>query len=112
MVEYVFSLDSTFSALSDSTRRDILRRVSDEELSVGQLARFYDLTFAAVSKHLKVLEKARLIIKRRNGKERLVSLAPQALADAADYIEWYKQFMEGRLDALEVYLKEDQDGRS
>jgi DNA-binding transcriptional ArsR family regulator len=77
-----------------------------------QLARFYDLTFAAVSKHLKVLEKARLIIKRRKGKERLVSLAPQALADAADYIEWYKQFMEGRLDALEVYLKEDQDGRS
>jgi DNA-binding transcriptional ArsR family regulator len=112
MVEYVFSLDSTFGALSDPTRRDILRRVSDEELSVGQLARFYDLTFAAVSKHLKVLEKARLIIKRRKGKERLVSLAPQALADAADYIEWYKQSMEGRLDALEVYLKEDQDGRS
>jgi DNA-binding transcriptional ArsR family regulator len=111
MVEYTFSLDSTFGALSDPTRRDILRRVSDAELSVGQLARFYDLTFAAVSKHLKVLEKARLIIKRRNGKEQLVSLAPQALADAAEYIEWYKQFMQGRLDALEIYLKEDQNGR-
>ncbi len=110
MVEYTFSLDSTFGALSDPTRRDILRRVSDTELSVGQLARFYDLTFAAVSKHLKVLEKAALIVKRRNGKEQLVSLAPQALADAADYIEWYKQFMEARLDALEIYLKENQDG--
>src|SRR5579862_9331496 len=111
MVEYAFSLDSTFGALSDPTRRDILRRVSDAELSVGQLARFYDLTFSAVSKHLKVLEKARLIIKRRNGKEQLVSLAPQALAEAAQYIEWYKQFMESRLDALEIYLKEDQNGR-
>ena len=111
MVEYTFSLDSTFGALSDPTRRDILRRVSDAELSVGQLARFYDLTFSAISKHLKVLEKARLIIKRRNGKEQLVSLAPQALADAAEYIEWYKQFMESRLDALEIYLKEDQNGR-
>jgi DNA-binding transcriptional ArsR family regulator len=110
MVEYSLSLDSTFGALSDPTRRDILRRVSDDELSVGQLARFYDLTFAAVSKHLKVLEKARLIIKRRNGKEQLVSLAPQALAEAVEYIEWYKQFMESRLDALEIYLKEDQNG--
>lgn len=111
MVEHTISLDSTFGALSDPTRRDILRRISDGELSVGQLARFYDLTFAAVSKHLKVLEKAQLIAKRRNGKEQLVRLAPQAMADAADYIEWYKQFMEKRLDALETYLKESQNGQ-
>jgi DNA-binding transcriptional ArsR family regulator len=111
MVEYTFSLDSTFGALSDPTRRDILRRVSDSELSVGQIAKFYDLTFAAVSKHLRVLERAKLVIKRRKGKEQLVSLAPQALADASEYLEWYHRLMEGRLDALEIYLKEDQNGR-
>ncbi len=111
MVEYTFTLDNTFGALADNTRRDILRRVSEAELSVSQLAKNYDLTFAAVSKHLKVLERAKLVIKRRNGKEQLVSLAPQAMADAAQYIEWYKQFMESRLDALEIYLKEDQNGR-
>lgn len=112
MVEYTFSLDNTFAALADNTRRDILRRVSTVELSVSEIARNYDLTFAAVSKHLKVLEKARLIVKRRRGKEQLVSLAPRAFADAAEYIEWYKQFMENRLDALEIYLKEDQNGQN
>jgi len=82
MVEYAFSLDSTFGALADPTRRDILRRVSSAELSISQIDRSYNLTFAAVSKHLKVLEKARLITKRKQGKEQLVSLAPQAFADA------------------------------
>lgn len=107
MVEYTFSLDSTFSALADNTRRDILRRVAEAEMSVGEIARYYDLTFAAVSKHLKVLEKATLIIKRRRGKQQMVSLAPQAFADAAEYIEWYRSLWETRLDSLENYLKED-----
>lgn len=102
MVEY--TLDNTFGALADPTRRDILTRVARVEMSVGQLAKNYDLSFAAVSKHLKVLEKARLVVKRRKGKEQLVSLAPKAFADAAEYLEWYKQTMEVRLDALEIYL--------
>jgi DNA-binding transcriptional ArsR family regulator len=105
MVEYTFSLDTTFSALSDPTRRDILRRVSNAELSVGQLAKYYDLTFAAVSKHLKVLERAKLVIKRRRGKEQLVSLAPQALASADEYLEFYRHLWEQRLDSLEEFLK-------
>jgi DNA-binding transcriptional ArsR family regulator len=109
MVEYTFSLDTTFGALADPTRRDILRRVSSTELSVGEIARHYDLTFAAVSKHLKVLERAQMIIKRRRGKEQMVSLAPRAFADAAEYIEWYKQLWETRLDALENYLNETED---
>ena len=92
--------------LSPLPRRDILRRVSGETLSVGEIAQNYDLTFAAVSKHLKVLEKAKLIIKRRRGKEQMVQLAPQALADAAEYLQWYQQFMESRLDSLENYLRE------
>ena len=109
MVEYTFSLDSTFGALSDPTRRDILRRISNTELSVGQIARFYDLTFAGVSKHLKVLERAKLIIKRRRGKEQMVSLAPQAFADAAEYLEWYRNLWETRLDSLEQYLNESKE---
>jgi DNA-binding transcriptional ArsR family regulator len=104
MVEYVLNLDSIFASLADPTRRDILRRVSDSELSVGEIAHPYDLTFSAVSKHLKVLEKAKLIIKRRQGKEQIVSLAPQALADAAEYLNWYRQFMEAQYDSLANYL--------
>lgn len=107
MVEYALSLDSIFASLADPTRRDILRRVSEQELSVGQIAEHYDLTFAAISKHLKVLEKARLIIKRRRGKEQMVQLAPQALADAAEYLQWYQQFMGERFESLENYLSKE-----
>jgi len=106
MVEYTFSLDTTFAALSDATRRDILARVSSDELAVSQIAQNYNLTFAAISKHLMVLERARLIIKRKRGKEQLVSLAPQAFADASEYLDWYKQFWEQRLDALDVYINQ------
>ena len=108
MVEYTLQLDSIFGSLADPTRRDILQRVSAEELSVGQIAAKYDLTFAAVSKHLKVLEKARLIMKRRKGKEQLVTLAPKALAEADEYLESYRRHWEQSLDRLETYLKEQQ----
>lgn len=107
MVEYALQLDSTFSALSDPTRRDVLSRVSRQELSIGEIANHYDLTFAAVSKHIKVLEKARLIVKRKRGKEQIVSAAPQALADAYEYLDEYKQLWETRLGALAIYLEED-----
>jgi DNA-binding transcriptional ArsR family regulator len=104
MVEYVFSLDNVFGALADPTRRDILSRVASADMSVGEIADHYHLTFAAVSKHLKVLERAKLIIKRRRGKQQMVSLAPQAFADAAEYLDWYKKTWENRLDNLEQYL--------
>ena len=107
MVEYALSLDSIFNSLADPTRRDILRRVSNEELSVGEIAKSYDLTLAAISKHLKVLEKASLIIKRRRGKEQMVSLAPRAMADAMEYLQWYQQFMGARYDSLENYLSKE-----
>jgi DNA-binding transcriptional ArsR family regulator len=107
MVEYTLNLDSVFSSLADPTRRDILQRVSTEELSVSEIAQPYDLTFAAVSKHLKVLEKATLIIKRRRGKKQLVQLAPRALEAATEYLRWYQQFMEFRLDSLEDYLNKE-----
>jgi DNA-binding transcriptional ArsR family regulator len=107
MVEYSLSLDSVFSSLADPTRRDILRRVSDRQLSISQIALPYDLTFAAISKHLQVLERAKLIIKRRKGKEQIVTIAPQALKSADDYLEFYRRFWEERLDSLEDYLNKE-----
>ncbi|HVA11035.1 MAG TPA: metalloregulator ArsR/SmtB family transcription factor [Candidatus Dormibacteraeota bacterium] len=109
MVEYALNLDYIFSSLADPTRRDIMRRVSYEELSVGEIAKPYDLTFAAVSKHLKVLEKAKLIIKRRRGKEQMVRLSPQTLADVDKYLEAYRRLWEERLDSLENYLNEGKE---
>ncbi len=107
MVEYSLSLDQVFGSLSDATRRDILKRVSRRELTVSQIASGYDLTLAAVSKHLKVLESAHLIAKRRRGKEQMVSLSPKALVNAAEYIDWYQQFLGAKLDALDNYLNKE-----
>jgi DNA-binding transcriptional ArsR family regulator len=107
MVEYAINLNSIFASLADSTRRDILRRVAGQELTVSEIAQPYDLTLAAVSKHLKILEKAKLIIKRRQGKHQYVQLAPQAFADATEYLEWYGRLRETQMDSLEAYLKEE-----
>ena len=106
MVEQHAQLDRVFGSLSDTTRRDILRRVAREELSVGAIAASYDISFAAVSKHLAVLEKARLVTKRREGKQQIVTLAPTALTGAARQIERLRDIWESRLDRLEKYLKE------
>lgn len=107
MVEYTLTLDSIFGSLADPTRRDILKRVAKRELSVSEVARPYDLTLAAVSKHLKILERAKLIIKRRRGKQQLVQLSPTAFKDAANYLKHYEVLWNERFDALEKYLKEE-----
>jgi DNA-binding transcriptional ArsR family regulator len=108
MVEYTLRLDDIFGSLAHSTRRDMLRRLVQGEQSVGALAAPYPLTFAAVSKHVRVLEKARLIIKRRQGKEQMVRLSPEALAQVDNYLAQYRQLWEGRLDALETMLAREQ----
>jgi DNA-binding transcriptional ArsR family regulator len=105
MVERQARLDSIFGSLADTTRRDILRRVAGRELSVGEIASSYDMSLAAVSKHLFVLEKARLVTKRREGKMQVVALAPAALTDAANHLEQYREIWENRLDRLEAYLE-------
>ena len=104
MVEYSLQLDSIFGSLADPTRRDILRRVAKKELSVGEISKPYKLTFAAISKHLKVLEKAKLIIKRKKGREQMVLMAPKTIDAASDYLETYKKVWDDRLDSLEAYL--------
>jgi DNA-binding transcriptional ArsR family regulator len=108
MVEYTLDLDLVFGSLSDSTRRDILQRLRRGEQSVGELAQEYKLTFAAVSKHLKVLEKAKLIIKQRRGKQQMVHISPQALASADEYLRQYQALWEQRFNALENLLEQEQ----
>lgn len=106
MVEYTLQLDDVFHSLSDPTRRDILQHVSHCELSVGELVAKYNVSFAAISKHLKVLEKAELISKRKEGKKHMVTLSPAALKNADDYLEQYRQMWEQRYNKLDTLLKE------
>ena len=82
MVEYSSTLDIVFHSLSDPTRRDILKRVSKKELSISTLSKPYNLSFAAVAKHVAVLEAAKLITKRRVGKEQLVSVQPATFKES------------------------------
>jgi DNA-binding transcriptional ArsR family regulator len=104
MVEQLNQLDLIFGSLSDPTRRDILRRVAKQDMNIGEIAENYRLTFAAVAKHLTVLQKAQLISKRRNGKEQIITIAPEAIAVAGDYLENYRNLWETRLDSLGNYL--------
>lgn len=106
MVEYTLRLDSVFNSLSDSTRRDILAKVATREYSVGELVTFYDMSFAAISKHLKVLEEACLIHKRKEGRKHMVSLAPDALKTADEYLDQYRIMWQSRYDKLDALLNE------
>lgn len=99
-------LDDVFHSLSDPIRRDILQRVAQTELSVSELVAKYDVSFAAVSKHLKVLEKARLISKRKEGKKHMVALSPSALKSADEYLEQYRLMWEERYNKLDQLLRE------
>ena len=108
MVEYKLQLDSVFNSLSDPIRRDILQRVAKYEHSVGELVACYDVSFAAISKHLKVLEKAQLIRKRKEGKKHMVRLTPEALHSAEEYLRQYQTMMTDRFDRLDEYLSKEQ----
>lgn len=110
MVESNPTLDLVFGSLSDPVRRDIVRRVATQELSVTEVAEPYAMSLAAVSKHLKVLERAKLVVKRRRGKQQLVQLAPDALMGASEFLDFYRSFTEQKLDSLEAFLeKENED---
>lgn len=106
MVEYAVQLDTIFHSLSDPIRRDILRRVAECELSMSELAQKYDVSFAAISKHTKVLQQARLIRKRKEGKKYMVALVPETMRDADEYLEQYRLMWQSRHDKLDLLLKE------
>jgi DNA-binding transcriptional ArsR family regulator len=108
-------LSTTLSALADPTRRGILARLSRGEATVNELAAPYDMSLAAVSKHLKVLERAGLITRGREAQWRPCRLEAAPLRDVSDWIDSYRQFWEQSLDRLEDYLaalqKGDPDGK-
>jgi DNA-binding transcriptional ArsR family regulator len=99
-------LDRTFSALADPTRRAIVARLADGEATVGELAAPFDMSLPAVSKHLKVLERAGLISRGRRAQWRPCRLEPEALKEASDWLEEYRRLWEERLDRLDEYLRE------
>jgi DNA-binding transcriptional ArsR family regulator len=107
MVEYTYSLDNIFHSLSDVTRRDILARVCRQELTISGLAEDYDMSFSAVAKHLKVLEKAQLIVKRKRGKEKIITANPDCINEATHQLDAYRRYWNERYDALDELLKRE-----
>jgi len=99
-------LDSTFAALADPTRRAILARLASGEASVTELAEPFAMTQPAISKHLKVLERAGLISRGRDAQRRPRRLEAKPLADASEWLEGYRQFWEGRFQRLDTLLDE------
>jgi len=102
------NLDTTFSALADPTRRAILARLAEaktESLSVTELATPFEMSLPAISKHLKVLERAGLIIRGRDAQWRPCRLDPRPLQEVAEYVEKYRRLWEERFDRLDDYLK-------
>jgi DNA-binding transcriptional ArsR family regulator len=99
-------LNATFAALADPTRRAILARLASGEASVTELAEPFEMSMPAISKHLKVLERAGLIARGREAQWRPCRLAAGPLKDAADWLEHYRRFWEQSFNRLEDYLRE------
>jgi DNA-binding transcriptional ArsR family regulator len=98
------TLSATFAALADPTRRAILARLATGERTVGELAAPFEMSLPAVSKHLRVLERAGLIAQRREAQRRPCRIEAEPLKDVADWAERYRHIWEGRLDRLDAYL--------
>lgn len=98
-------LDSTLHALSDSTRRDMLLRMAEQEQTVSELAEPYKMSMAAVSKHLKVLEKANLVKKRKEGRRYHCRMNYEPLLEVSELVKIYRRFWEARFDELEDFIE-------
>jgi DNA-binding transcriptional ArsR family regulator len=99
-------LSATFAALADPTRRAILARLASGQASVTDLAQPFEMSMPAISKHLKVLERAGLIARGRKAQWRPCQIKAAPLKDVSDWVEHYRQFWEQSLDRLDVYLRE------
>ena len=97
-------LDPIFRALAHPIRRAILDRLAEGEVTVGRLSESFPVSFAAVSKHLGVLERAGLVTRDARGRERVCSINPTALEDARAWLEFHERFWTGRLDALDALV--------
>jgi DNA-binding transcriptional ArsR family regulator len=105
------AVDHLFHALADATRRDILRRSVGGELSVSRLAGAYPMSFAAVQKHVAVLERAGLVIKERRGREQLVRTDPDAVGQARQALDQLEMAWRARVDRMSQLLARDLDPR-
>ncbi len=103
-------LSAKFAALADPTRRAILARLCEGEASVNELAEPFDMSLPAVSKHLKVLEKAGLISRGREAQWRPARLEPMGLKGVAEWLEHYRRFWDASFDRLDAYLQKIQKG--
>ena len=108
MVKYDRSLDATFAALADPTRRAILATLTQGQASVSELAKPYRMSLPAVMKHLRVLQRAGLVSQEKTGRVRRCRLAGESLRQAADWLARYRVFWETQLNSLDRYLKQQQ----
>lgn len=99
-------LDLTFGALADSTRRAILSRLATGETTVGELAKPFEISRPAISKHLRVLERAGLVRRTVDGRISRCELDAKPMRDAAEWVEYYRIFWEGQLESLARYFNE------
>ncbi len=104
-------LDATFAALANATRRAILARLAEGEANVNQLAEPFRLSLPAVSKHIKVLERAGLVVRGQHAQYRPCGLDPAPLKEVSDWAEQYRPVWEARLDRMDTYLQHLQQQR-
>jgi len=97
-----------FRALADATRRDIVRRTLVADVSVSQLADSYEMSFAAVQKHVAVLEEARLVTKEPHGRERMVRGNPDRIREAQRLLDSFEEVWRSRIERLDILLAEDE----
>jgi DNA-binding transcriptional ArsR family regulator len=101
--------DRTFGALADATRRDIVRRAVDAEEGVAELASHYPMSFAAVQKHIAILERAGLVTKERIGRRKIVRTNPEGLRAARHLLDRYEQLWRGRIDRMTALVAASPD---
>ncbi|MBT4097153.1 MAG: helix-turn-helix transcriptional regulator [Gemmatimonadetes bacterium] len=105
-------LNALFSALADPTRRAMLRRLSRSGMSVGELSSPFQMSKPAVTKHLKVLERAGLLSRDKQGRVHHCTLQPAPLAQAAGWLSYYQNFWESKLGDLDTFLQQEQEGET
>src|SRR5262245_13635753 len=108
MVEYLLDFDAVFGALRDGTRRDMLARVMKGDLTISALAERYAMTFAAVAKHVEVLLKARLVLKRKQGREQVITGNDETIRQTTALLKTYEDLWTGRLDRLDAFLEQEE----
>jgi DNA-binding transcriptional ArsR family regulator len=104
MVNYSAVLDKTFGALSDPTRRAMIQRLARGESTVTELAQPFDMSLPAISKHVRILEQAGILVRRKTGRTFHCRLQPRPLEDATQWVERHRMFWEKQLDSLAAFL--------